>query len=199
MYWQVYMHKTVLSSESLLVNVLKRAKEIAMQGEDIFATPALKFFMYNNIGPGDLGNSGQFTPAHVASNFTRLDDSDVMASIKYWTDSNDPVLSDLARRLMTRDLLAIELQNESFPASRVVQLRDMTIARLKIDPSLTDYYVFTESISNSTYAPDAPEVMILLKNGKMTGISAVSDIFDHRLFAERITRHFLCYPKECRQ
>jgi HD superfamily phosphohydrolase len=198
MYWQVYMHKTVLSSESLLVNVLKRAKELAMTGEDLFATPALRFFMYNNIGPAELGNNGIFTPDHITFNFTRLDDSDVLASIKYWADDRDKVLRDLSRRLMTRDLLAIELQNEPFPGSRVDQLRDITADRLKISRELTDYYVFTEAISNLTYAPNEAEVMILLKNGTMAGISAVSDIFDHKLFLERITRHFLCYPKECR-
>ena len=198
MYWQVYMHKTVLSSESLLVNVLKRAKDLAMAGEDIFATPALRFFMYNDIGPSDLGDSGMFTHGHIAFNFTRLDDSDVLASIKYWVDSRDKVLQDLSRRLISRDLLAIEIQNEPFPDSRVVQLKQLTADRLKVSMDLTDYYVFTEAISNLTYAPNEPEVMILLKNGTMAGISAVSDIFDHRLFSERITRHFLCYPKECR-
>ena len=82
MYWQVYMHKTVLSSESLLVNVLKRAKEIAVTGTDLFATPALRFFLYNNIGPEDLHGSGIFTPGIIAMNFTRLDDSDILASAK---------------------------------------------------------------------------------------------------------------------
>jgi hypothetical protein len=198
MYWQVYMHKTVLSSESLLVNVLKRAKELALKGEDLFATPALRFFMYNNIGPADLGTTGLFTPGLITSNFTRLDDSDILASVKYWADNNDKVLQDLARRLLTRDLLAIELQNEPFPESRVKELGEITAERLKIDKDLTDYYVFTESIHNLTYAPGEPEVIILLKNGTTAGISEVSDIFDHRLFSERITRYFLCYPKECR-
>jgi len=192
------MHKTVLSSESLLVNVLKRAKELALKGEDLFATPALRFFMYNNIGPADLGTTGLFTPGLITSNFTRLDDSDILASVKYWADNNDKVLQDLARRLLTRDLLAIELQNEPFPESRVKELGEITAERLKIDKDLTDYYVFTESIHNLTYAPGEPEVIILLKNGTTAGISEVSDIFDHRLFSERITRYFLCYPKECR-
>lgn len=198
MYWQVYMHKTVLSSESLLVKVLKRAKELAMQGADLFATPALRFFLYNNIGPEELGDSGVFSPGLIASNFTRLDDTDILASAKYWADHNDPVLSDLSARLMTRRLLAVELQNVPFSDARIDELKEQVIKNIKINREMADYYVFTNSISNLAYAPDAPEVMILLKNGSIADITTVSDIFDHRLLSERITKYFLCYPKEFR-
>jgi HD superfamily phosphohydrolase len=198
MYWQVYMHKTVLSSESLLEKVLKRAKELAMQGADLFATPSLRFFLYNNIGPEELGTTGLFTPGLIATNFTRLDDSDILASAKYWADHDDTVLSDLSSRLMTRNLLAVELQNEAFSEARINELRDRTAKYMKIDRKMTDYYVFTNSISNLTYAPDAPEVRILLKNGTIADITSVSDMFDHRLLSERVTKYFLCYPKELR-
>ncbi len=198
MYWQVYMHKAVLSSESLLVKVLKRAKELAMQGADLFATPALRFFLYNNIGPEELGDSGVFSPGLIASNFTRLDDTDILASAKYWADHNDPVLSDLSARLMTRKLLAVELQNEPFSDARIDELKEQAIKNMKINREMADYYVFTNSISNLAYAPDAPEVMILLKSGSIADITTVSDIFDHRLLSERVTKYFLCYPKEFR-
>ncbi|OFY60355.1 MAG: phosphohydrolase [Bacteroidetes bacterium RBG_19FT_COMBO_42_7] len=198
MYWQVYMHKAVLSSESLLVKVLKRAKELAMQGADLFATPALRFFLYNNIGPEELGDSGVFSPGLIASNFTRLDDTDILASAKYWADHNDPVLSDLSARLMTRKLLAVELQNEPFSDARIDELKEQAMKNMKINREMADYYVFTNSISNLAYAPDAPEVMILLKSGSIADITTVSDIFDHRLLSEMVTKYFLCYPKEFR-
>ena len=198
MYWQVYMHKTVLSSESLLVRILKRAKELAEAGQDIYATPALKFFLYNKLGPDDLLKEGMFSPAIVAANFTRLDDSDILVSSKYWADDSDKVLSDLASRLIKRDLLAIELQNEPFPKERVARLKADAGRLLRINPEQTDYYVFTNSISNLAYTPEAPEVKILLKSGKTADISAVSDMFDHRFLSERVTKYFLCYPKECR-
>ena len=114
MYWQVYMHKTVLSSESLLVNILKRAKELANDGYELYTTPALRFFLYNNIGKSDLTDEGKFTPGMIATNFTKLDDSDILVSAKYWSDHSDKVLSDLSGRLMRRDLFAIELQNDPF-------------------------------------------------------------------------------------
>ena len=198
MYWQVYMHKTVLASENLLVKILQRAKELAGEGHDLYATPALKFFLYNRIGPDDLLRDGNFTPGLIASTFTRLDDSDILVSTKYWVDSSDRVLSDLSARLMRRDLLAIELQNEPFPEERVNKLKSMTAEITGLDLELTRYYVYTSSISNLAYAPGAPEVKILLKSGKTANISSVSDMFDHRFLSEKITKYFLCYPKECR-
>lgn len=198
MYWQVYMHKTVLASENLLVKILQRAKELAGEGHDLYATPALKFFLYNRIGPDDLLRDGNFTPGLIASTFTRLDDSDILVSTKYWVDSSDRVLSDLSARLMRRDLLAIELQNEPFPVKKVNKLKSMTAEITGLDLELTRYYVYTSSISNLAYAPGAPEVKILLKSGKTANISSVSDMFDHRFLSEKITKYFLCYPKECR-
>ena len=198
MYWQVYMHKTVLSSESLLVKILKRAKELAGDGYDLYATPALRFFLYNNLGPEDLRKEGRVTPGLVASNFTRLDDTDILVSAKYWADDSDKVLSNLAARLTKRDLLAIELQNDPFHGERVAMLKTRAASLLKLNPEMTEYFVFTNSISNLAYTPEAPEVQILLKSGKTANISDVSDMFDHRFLSERITKYFLCYPKECR-
>ena len=198
MYWQVYMHKTVISSESLLVKTLKRAKELADQGYDLYTTPALRFFLYNNLGQSDLTDNGKFTPGLIASNFTRLDDADILVSAKYWADASDKVLSDLSGRLLRRDLFAIELQNEPFPVKRVRELSNSAGRLMNVQPELEDYYVFTNSISNLAYTPDTPEVKILLKNGKTAEISTVSDMFDHRFLSERITKYFLCYPKECR-
>ena len=198
MYLQVYMHKTVISSESLLVKTLKRAKELADQGYDLYTTPALRFFLYNNLGQSDLTDNGKFTPGLIASNFTRLDDADILVSAKYWADDSDNVLSDLSGRLLRRDLFAIELQNEPFPVKRVKELSNSAGRLMNVQPELEDYYVFTNSISNLTYTPDTPEVKILLKNGKTAEISTVSDMFDHRFLSERITKYFLCYPKECR-
>jgi uncharacterized protein len=198
MYWQVYMHKTVLSSESLLVKILKRAKELAAEGKELFSTPALRFFLYNNLNSADLTTDGNFTPGLIASNFTKLDDTDILISAKYWVDDSDKVLSDLSGRLVRRDLLAIELQNDPFPVNRVKGLMNLAGDIMKVGPEYEDYYVFTDSISNLAYTPESTEVGILLKNGKTAHISEVSDMFDHRFLSERITKYFLCYPKECR-
>jgi len=180
------------------VNLLKRAKDLASSGEEIYATPALRFFLYNNIGPSDLGDRGLFTPGQIAANFTRLDDNDILVSAKYWADHSDIVLSNLARRLMERNLLATELQNEPFEEKRIKGLKKLTGDLLKISPDLTKYFVYTGNVSNLAYAPDSPDVKILSKSGLIKDISSVSDMFDHRFLSERIIKYFLCYPKECR-
>jgi HD superfamily phosphohydrolase len=198
MYWQVYMHKTVLSSESLLVNILKRAKELATAGEDIYSTPALRFFLYNNIGKKDLGSEGLFSPGIVAASFTRLDDSDILVSAKYWADHTDKVLSDLSRRLMERDLLAIELQNDPFPEKRINEIAKKAAEVLNLSKEMVRYYVFTGNVSNLAYAPDSPVVKVLAKSGTIADIETVSDMFDHRFLSERVIKYYLCYPKECR-
>jgi len=198
MYWQVYMHKTVLSSESMLVKLLKRAKELANEGVDLYSTPSLRFFLYNNIDSKDLTETGNFTPGLIAANFTRLDDTDILVSAKYWADHSDKVLSDLSVRLLRRDLFAIELQNEPFPVKKVQEIRALAGRLMKVEQRFEDYYVFTDSISNLAFTPETPDVKILLKNGEIADISVVSDMFDHRFLSERITKYFLCYPKECR-
>jgi uncharacterized protein len=198
MYWQVYMHKTVLSSESLLVKLLKRAREIASSGTDLYTTPALKFFLKNKFEKPDLWREGMFTPGIIAANFVRLDDTDILASAKYWTDHSDKVLSDLASRLINRNLFAIELQNDPFPDEKLTRLGKLAGDLMKIIPEDLDYYVYAGTISNLAYTPDAPEVKILLKNGKIDVISSVSDMFDQRFISERVTKYFICYPKECR-
>ncbi len=197
MFWQVYMHKTVISSENLLVKILKRAKELARAGDDIYATPALRFFLYNQISLADIKGNGTFPPDHVAAVFTRLDDSDILVSARYWSDSSDPVLANLSERLVKRDLFAVEIQGEPFSEERIRKLEVLAGDLMHLDPEMAGYFVFTGTISNLMYTP-GPEIKILLKNGNTAGISTVSDMFDHQLLSERITKHYICYPKELR-
>ncbi|MCU0363872.1 MAG: class I SAM-dependent methyltransferase, partial [Bacteroidales bacterium] len=146
----------------------------------------------------DLARDGRFTPGIIATNFTRLDDSDILVCAKYWSDDNDFVLSDLSGRLLKRNLFAVELQNEPFEADRIEGLKKRAGELLGLNRDETDYYVFSESISNLAYAPDAPEVRILLKNGTTAPVSSVSEMFGQGFISERITKYFICYPKECR-
>lgn len=198
MYWQVYMHKTVISAESLLVNVLRRARQLALQGVDLYSTPALRFFLYNRINRDDLFMDRDFSPNHIANTFTRIDDNDILISAKYWADSQDAILSDLSNRLINRELFAIEMQNVPFKESDVQALRKTMSERLKVEPSSGSYHVFTGSISNLPYTQDAPEVRILLKNGQIRGISDVSDMFESGFISEKLTKYYMCYPKELR-
>ncbi|HSO77937.1 MAG TPA: HD domain-containing protein, partial [Bacteroidales bacterium] len=194
MYWQVYNHRTVLSAEKLLTSLLVRAREVTVRGETLFAAPSFSYFLHpRNISPG----SGE--EEEMIRNFTLLDESDIMSATKVWMNHSDRILADLCRRLVNRDLLAIELQNEPFEEGRIFELKRAAGALMGLTDAETDYYVNTGDVYNQTYATGVPEVRILLKNGEIRDITAVSDIFDHQALTEKVTKYYLCYPKEVRK
>jgi len=193
MYWQVYNHRTVVSAEKLLTSLLVRAREVTVRGETLFASPSLSFFLHPRRYLTDSSEE-----AEMIFNFTTLDESDVLSATKVWTTHSDRILSDLCRRLVNRDLLAIELQNEPFDESRVAVLKKNAGELLQLNDSETEYYVNTGDVYNQTYATGVPEVRILLKNGETRDITAVSDIFDHQALSEKVIKYYLCYPKEIR-
>jgi len=198
MYWQVYMHKTVVSAESLLAKLLNRARELTTSGTDIFATPALMFFLKNRLEKADFLNDKRFTTDTLAERFVSLDDSDILIAAKQWANHSDKVLSELASRLISRNLFAIELSNEPFSEERVEKLRKMVEKKAGIGESESKYFVYSGDVSNLQYSPEFYEIKILLKSGKTANISSISDIFNHKYISEKIIKYFLCYPKEYR-
>jgi len=190
MYWQVYNHRTVLSAEHLLIALLERARKLVSAGRYLFASPSLDFFMRQAYVDA--------TDREIVDAFTALDESDILSAAKVWKMSDDFILSDLSRRFVNRDLLAIELQNEPFDNNRVSELKVMARDLLNLTDDDAASYVFTGEVYNQTYAPGKVDVRILLKNGEVKDITSVSDIFDHKALSERVTKFFLCYPKECR-
>jgi HD superfamily phosphohydrolase len=191
MYWQVYTHRTVVSAEKLLTSLLVRARQVTAGGLRLFATPALAYFLEprHNRAEGE-------ERAVLVGHFTALDESDIISATKVWISCGDRVLEDLCRRFINRDLLAIELQKTPFDRSRVSDagMKAMKVLGLKEDE--VKYYVNTGDVYNQTYAPGTPEVRILLKNGSTPDITAVSDLFDKDALSEKVTKYYLCYPKE---
>jgi len=191
MYWQVYNHRTVLSAENLLTDLLIKAREVTARGITLFATPALTYFLQRRHRPGRGENTTE-----MISRFMALDESDIMASMKVWMTSGDAVLADLSRRLVNRDLLAIELQNSPFDVKKVTELAVKAKDFLHLSDDDVRFYVNTGDVYNQTYAPGTPEVRIRLKNGTIKDITAVSDLFDKEALTEKVTKYYLCYPKE---
>ena len=197
MYWQVYMHKTVVSAEKLLLNIIRRVKELVSEGIEIDSAPAVGFFIRNDHASLNIEslNEGSF---RLAGQLLKLDDNEMIASIRSWAEHSDPVLSDLSKRLISRCLFAIELGNEPFDEGKVEGFTALAVKKLKIDRNQAGYYVYTGKVSNMTYAPSAPRVQILSRSGKLSEITEVSDMLDHKALSKEITKYFLCYPKELR-
>jgi len=192
MYWQVYLHKTVVSAEFLLINILKRAKYLAQNGTTIFATPALEIFLKNNY------NEKSFLKNHhLLEEFALLDDYDIYAAIKVWCKCNDSILSALSKRLINRNLFKIEMQNMPFDENFIKTIKEKTQKNLNIDESDIGYFVFTNKTTNSIYKQEKNDkIKILFKNGSLLDITDASDQLDKNILNKTIVKYFLCYPKD---
>ena len=191
MYWQVYLHKTVLASENLLVNILKRAKELASKGTDMFYTPALRRFLYNNFTLKDFHKN----PA-LLDVFAELDDYDIMASVKVWTRHPDRVLSKLCSMLVNRNLYKIELQNKPFDSQTIIKYEQRAEKKLKIKGNEVHYFVFTDQVQSNIYSSDKIRINILSKDGTISDISEASDQLNIEVLDKTVKKYYLCYPKD---
>jgi HD superfamily phosphohydrolase len=191
MYWQVYLHKTVLSAETLLVNILKRAKELSAKGKELFGTPALLLFLKNNFTEKDFKKD-----AVLLDKFSKLDDNDIMASIKVWVDNDDKILSKLCANLLDRKLYKIEIQNNAIDNAFKNKLIKKVCDQYKITPKEAGYFVFTDTVNNSAYNATNFKINILMSNGKLVDVAEASDQLNLQSLSKTVTKHFICYPKD---
>jgi HD superfamily phosphohydrolase len=194
MYWQVYLHKTVLAAEFMLVNILKRAKELTAQGEDLFASPALKTFLQHHYTREDFKS----TP-DILKTFMQLDDFDIMGAIKVWSSHEDLVLSELSRMMVNRQLLKIEIDNAAINPQRKQDFLNRTAAHYGISAEQAAYFVFTDSIANNAYNPASDRINILFKDGSLKDITEASDNLNIQALSEPVRKHFMCYPEVLRE
>ena len=191
MYWQVYLHKTVLVAEKMLVQILRRAKHLTQQGEQLSAPMNLQYFLSHNIGIDHFIQSEQ-----AIANFTLLDDDDVMCAIKAWMSHPDFVLSRLATDFINRHLFKIKFRKNPFSKQEIDYVQQNVATRLQLnDLSEVDYFVLVDSTSNSAYSSEDEHINILYHNGEIRDISEASDMFNLALLDRKETRHYLCYPK----
>ena len=188
MYWQVYLHKTGLSAENMLVNVLRRAKELTQKGKHLFASNALTYFLTTKITKENFTNE-------TLEIFSKLDDYDILSAIKEWTDSSDKVLSLLSKMIVDRNLLKVEIQQAHFSEADI----NVKISELKSTMNLSDsearYFVFQKQIQNQAYNPSMP-IKILNKNGELKDIAKASDQLNLQALSKPVIKHFVCYPKQ---
>ncbi len=195
MYWQVYLHKTVVAAEFLLINVLKRAKELIDQGKKLYSTPTLKTFLEGNIRTEDFQNNVVVNGKKILNWYTLLDDNDILISIKEWQNHSDPALSKLASCIINRKLLRTQLNEK--PLSEKAKAKYIERITEKIIPNaeMAKYFLMTGIITNSAYNKHDENIFVLNKDG---GIKEINDASDINLTAlgRTITKYFVCYPKE---
>ncbi|MDB5138100.1 MAG: hypothetical protein JWR12_16 [Mucilaginibacter sp.] len=191
MYWQVYLHKTVIAAEQLLANILKRSRELVLMGESVFTTPALSHFLAKPISRDAFMNED-----HHLDNFASLDDTDIMAAVKVWAMHHDFVLAKLCNDLVHRNLYKVDITNEAPDKQFIAELSDRAIKKYGITPQEASYFVFEDTIRNNAYKPGDGNIRILMKNGMIKDITAASDNSNLEALAKTVKKYILCYKKD---
>jgi HD superfamily phosphohydrolase len=195
MYWQVYLHKTVISAEFLLINVLKRARELAASGETLFTTPTLRVFLNNSFTNNDFANNIPVAGKNILEWYTLLDDNDILTSVKEWQDHNDLVLSRLAQSIINRRLFKTKLESTPISESWKEKLLNEITENITGNKKLAHYFLITGEITNNALNRDSENIFILFKNGKVKDIRKASDI-NLSALTKTVRKYFACYPKE---
>ena len=190
MYWQVYLHKTVLSAENLVVRILKRAKELAHQGETLFCTQSLNYFLYHKVDKIQFAENPE-----ILNHFSKLDDFDITSAIKEWQNHSDKTLSSLCKSLLNRNLFKIQLSNSPIETQEIEKAKAGISPYLK-DKSVLDYFVFTGAIENNAYQPKQDKINLLYKDGTIKDIALAADQLNISVLSEPVRKYFLCYPKQ---
>jgi HD superfamily phosphohydrolase len=185
MYWQVYLHKTGVSAEKMLIHTLRRARELTLAGEELEMPRHLRWFL--SWRPSEL-----LEPTEMLSHFSRLDDHDVTVAIKYWSEASDFTLSYLSQGLLNRQLFRLEWHNEPVTEDYSRSIQQKVLANLG-EKAILEHLVYTGSESNRAYDDSKEQIKILFKNGSVLPIDQCSDV---PLYTQLVTKHFICYPKK---
>ncbi len=190
MYWQVYLHKTVIAAEYMLMKILQRAKSLAENSVTLFATPTLDFFLKNNLNRSDFENDQT-----LITTFAKLDDFDIFTAIKVWSTHGDKVLSSLCSNMVNRQLSRIEIKDSEFRKDYIEEIREMTKKELSLRDDEVDYFVYSYPITNNAYDPEHDKIHILFKNGDINDIAEASEQLNIGILSKAVTKHFFAYPK----
>jgi HD superfamily phosphohydrolase len=191
MYWQVYLHKTVLSAEQMLVATLRRAKQLTREGVELQVTPSLQFFLRTELTAADFQQRREELLRHFAS----LDDFDIVSALKVWAAGADRLLAYLSRSIINRRLFRLQLQNQVFDPEYKERIRSCIRQQFEVEEAELPFLFLEGQESNSAYNTSRDEIRILFKDGRVLPVSECSDV---GVPSKIITKHYICYPKECR-
>ncbi len=189
MYWQVYLHKTGVVAEQLLIRVLKRAKELVEEGKTLYGSSALQYFLNNQITAENFS-------AETLHIFSQLDDYDILSAMKEWVHHEDFVLRNLCQMIINRDLLKIKLKKKEPKQERLREHIKKLKERHNISEEEARYFVFSGEISNLAYKKEDEKIHILYKSGKITDVVKASDHFNLKALSKPVTKYYICYPKQ---
>jgi HD superfamily phosphohydrolase len=188
MYWQVYLHKTGIVAEQLLVRVLKRAKQLSEKGIELPASDGLRFFLNHNINIENFSEE-------VLDTFSKLDDYDIISAMKMWVGNKDFVLKNLSKMLLNRDLLKVKVKTKPFPIQKIKEERAKLVEKFNISEEEASYFVFTGKLENQAYSMEKDTINLLKKNGNIIDVAKASDQLNLEALSKSVVKYYLCYPK----
>lgn len=188
MYWQVYLHKTVISAEFMLVKILERAKLLAAQGESLFCSEVLKFFLYNQITKDD------FIEGATLDQFAKLDDYDLMGAIKVWSEHDDKLLQFLCKAIVNRTLFKVIISKEPFDEKIKMGLVQRIMSSYGMTEAEAESIIIYEEVANNAYNPTYDSINVLFKNGEVQDIAEASDNLNIQTLASPVRKYFMCHP-----
>ena len=188
MYWQVYLHKTGLAAENVLVKTLQRAKELTSKGVDLPCGDALKYFLKSSISDDNFDNK-------ILELFSKLDDIDIISAIKLWMDQDDFVLSYLSTSIINRKLPKVEMQNQNFSKKYKKNIENKVLENFPVKERDLNYLVFNGKVTNQAYSTINEQINILCKTGEIKDIAKASDNLSIEALSKTVTKYFICYPK----
>ncbi len=188
MYWQVYLHKTSIVAEQLLVQILKRAKFLVNKGQQLSCSKSLNYFLVNDVTKKSLNED-------ILEIFAQLDDYDIISAIKTWKENDDFVLSNLCEMLLNRRLLKIKIKNDPFSEELIQKKKNKMIKQYTITEEEAGYFVFDGVISNQAYSDTKQKINLLTEKGKVINISEASEQLNSIALTKWVSKFYLCYPK----
>ena len=188
MYWQVYLHKTAIAAEKMLMNILKRAKELARNNVELFASPSLHYFLYTEVNRHIFLNQNE-----ALDHFAVLDDSDLICAIKVWSTHSDLVLGTLCKAFTNRRLFKVEIHTEPIAESVRQQYLKQYMEHFNVSNSEAEYFMGDETVSTDTYSPEDDNINILYKDGTVKDIADASDMLNISVLTKKVVKHFFCY------
>lgn len=190
MYWSVYLHKTVVAYEKTLINTLRRAKRLAHDGKDIFASPALRYFLYNDIDADWFENHGE-----ALANYEQLDDSDIWSALKVWRHSDDKILAMLATDMTDRHIFKVEVRNNPISEEEILRLRQRLAEQAGIPEDDADYLMSVNTVQKDMYDINDDHISILYKDGTIKDIADASELLNIDLLSKKIRKYYICYQR----
>lgn len=191
MYWQVYLHKTAVAAEKMLVQTFRRAKKLTDEGHQLFASPAFTFFLANNVNRELYENKQD----EVLKNFILLDDNDIWCSLKVWAEHSDPVLSLLSRGMVNRKLFKIEISSELPDQEKIEVYKKKCKDRFKMADGDIDFLYSVDSINTTMYDQLDDRIEILYNDGSIKEISKASDMLNIELLSKKVEKYYFAYLK----